>query len=82
MELVQYKFGQKVKGVYSGVKRANLLSFDSFDLKLLSLSIWSCLMGSIPELLIQRGGKNMKTIVDVKGHMDIEIEGQEHNCRR
>ena len=24
----------------------------------------------------------MKTIVDAKGHMDIEIEGQEHNCRR
>ena len=39
-------------------------------------------MGSIPELLIQRGVKIMKNIVDVKGHMDIEIEGQEHNCRR
>ena len=32
LELVQYKFGEKVKGVNSGVKRANLLSFDSFDL--------------------------------------------------
>ena len=85
LELFQYKFSQKVKGVYSGVKRANLLSFHSFDLQLLSWLIWSCLVASIPELLIQiiqRGGKIMKTIVDVKGHMDIGIEGQKHNCRR
>ena len=32
LELVQYKFGKKVKGVNCGVKRANLLSFHSFDL--------------------------------------------------